>query len=232
MRFDTRLRLRIAALVVATVVLGCDEPAKVTEQPTCTNCAGSEDELIQLLAKAYRERDFARYTDLFPTAADAAPFFFFLNAPVNGIDNWDLTEELRIHRRMFKPGDPLPGETQVPTELWLVSITINLSRTAATWVERTDLYKTPANPNGLDSNKWKVTEGEFHADIMFETQGDTDYRVDGRHNFIVIQDLEKTAGAPRRYVLYRWEDLDPPVPGPSLPATAPALWGSVKMLYR
>jgi len=97
-----------------------------------------------------------------------------------------------------------------------------------------EVYKTPANPNGLDSAKWKATEAEFHADILFETQGQTDYRVDSRENFIVIQDLDKSAGAPRRFLIYRWEDLDPP----PVPAQETAIltehtaWSGVKSLYR
>ena len=115
-------------ICASLMISGCNEPTKVAEVPACLNCAASEDELIQLLSNAYRDRDFARYSDLFPTAADAAPFFYYLNAPVNGIDNWDVTEELRLHRRMFVPEDPLPGEPQVQDEFWLNSITINLSR--------------------------------------------------------------------------------------------------------
>jgi hypothetical protein len=217
-------------------VCGCNEPAKVVEQlpPPCTNCANSEDELIQLLATAYRERDHDRFADLFSSDADEAPYFFFMNSPINGIDNWDRTEELRIHRRMFKPENLAPPEAPVPSQLWLVAITINLSRTAASWVERTDLYKTPSNPSGLDQSKWKVAEAEFHAEILFETQSQTGYRVDGRENFIVIQDLDKTPGSPRRYLMYRWEDLDPPaapVQDQNSAAATPATWSSVKRLY-
>jgi hypothetical protein len=118
--------------------------------PPCSDCY-SAPTTDQGLARAYRERDFDRYAGLFTAAADEAPYYFFLNSPVNGIDNWDLTEELRIHRRMFKPEAPLPGESPVPAELWLVSITINLSRTAAVWMERTDLYKTA--PILMDSSR-------------------------------------------------------------------------------
>jgi len=133
---------------------------------------------------------------------------------------------------MFMPEDPLPGETQVPSELWLVSITINLSRTAAVWMERTDLYKTPTNPNGLDSERWKAGEAEFHADILFETQGDTDYRVDGRQNFIVIEDRVKAAGDARKYLIYRWEDLDPPAETQIAVINSDrASWGMIKKLY-
>jgi hypothetical protein len=224
----------IAIIASMTVVLGCDEPAKVQQGPPCTNCASSQDELIQLLAASYHDRDLGRFTDLFPIHADSADYAFFLTAPVNGVDNWDLTEELRIHRRMFDPSHPLPSEYAVPRELWLNTVTIALSRTTSSWVERTDLYKSPTNPTGLDGAKWRITEAEYHADILFNTDGDTDYRVDSRENFIVIQELAKSAGTPRRYRIYRWEDLDPsPIPArEAAVVTTPAAWGQIKEVYR
>jgi hypothetical protein len=210
-RRDPRQHLMLALVVATAIFSGCIfGPKSQDKPPTEQIIPNSQDELIQLLSTAYRNRDIDTFTNLFPNTADAAPYLFFLNAPVNGVNNWDLTEEVRIHRRMFKPEDPLPGETQVAPELWLASITINLTRTASSWVERTDLYKTPTNPEGLDSAKWKASEAEFHADILFETQGDTDYRVDGRHNFIVIEDVTKDVGTDRKFLIYRWEDLDPP----------------------
>jgi hypothetical protein len=235
MRFDTRLRSLIAILAIAMFTAGCDEPTKAIQQnPPCTDCYASPDELIQGLAKAYRERDINRYTNVFTATADEVPFYFFLNAPVYGIDNWELVEELRIHRRMFTPEAPLVGETPVPPDLWLASITITLTRTAASWAERTDLYKTPTNPNGIDSEKWKAGEAEYHADILFETQGDTDYRVDGRHNFIVIQDRAKAAGNARKYLIYRWEDLSGFLPSIQKAMTngEPRGWGTVKAMYK
>jgi hypothetical protein len=210
-RRDPRQHLVLALVVATAIFSGCIfSPETKDTGPTVTPPPANQDELIQLLSKSYRERDINTFTNLFPSAADEAPYFFFLNAPVNGVNNWDLNEEVRIHRRMFKPEDPLPGETPVDPALWLASITITLNRTASSWVERTDLYKTPTNPEGLDAAKWKASEAEFHADILFETQGDTDYRVDGRHNFIVIEDVTKTSGTDRKYLIYRWEDLDPP----------------------
>jgi hypothetical protein len=189
----------------------------------------SGDELLEKLKIAYRERDYATYQEVFTNPADDAPYYFFLNAPVNGITSWDATEELRIHRRMFNPEDPLPGEPPVSVDLWPVTISIELTRTASAWVERTDLYRSPGNPEGLDSAKWKASEAEFHADVLWELQGDTDYRIDGRQNFIVIEDLTKAPGEERKYLIYRWEDLDPP---PSAVSFEPATWGMVKGLYQ
>jgi hypothetical protein len=207
-RRDPRSHLVLALALCATVLAGCvfDPPTKppITQPPSI---AKSPDELIQGLSSAYRARNYDAFVNLFPQTADNAGYFFFLNEPVNGITNWDLTEELRIHRRMFKPEDPLPGETPVPAELWLQSITITLDRTATEWVERADLYISEANPEGLDPAKWKATEAEYHADVLFNTAGETDYRVDGRANFVVIEDLTKPEGTDRKFLIYRWEDL-------------------------
>jgi hypothetical protein len=107
----------------------------------------------------------------FPNTADQAPYFFFLNAPVNGIDNWDLTEELRIHRRMFKPEDPLPGESPGAAELWLV---VDHDQSVATGGilgrAHRSLQDAGESRAAWTPNKWKATEAEFHADILFETQ--------------------------------------------------------------
>jgi hypothetical protein len=137
------------------LVSGCVEPTKVVSQAPCEDCAPStEDELVQVFTDAYRNHDIGKFTNLFSTSADGVPYSFILNVPLNGIDSWDLDEELRIHRRMFEPDAPLPGEVPVQNELWLVSISIDLARTTATWGERTDLYKTPTNPDSIDAMKW------------------------------------------------------------------------------
>jgi hypothetical protein len=231
MRTSQRFLVTIFLVTCAALLASsCYDPAKVIAPPACTDCYASADELIAGLSTAYRQRDYDRFTGLFPATADSAPYLFILNEPVNGVANWGLTEELRIHRRMFVPEDPLPGEIPVPDELWLNSITITLARTATAWLERTDLYMSAANPAGLDPVRWRATEAEHHADVFFETAGDTDYRVDGRVNFVVIEDLAKQAGYMHRLLIYRWEDL-----GNFLDlaiAVQPTTWSQVKDLYR
>jgi len=207
-RRDPRLHLVLILALCATVLMGCVFDPPTQKPPGDTNIVPkTQDELIQGLASAYRTRNYDKFVNLFPLTEDNAAYFFFLNEAVNGVTNWDLTEELRIHRRMFKPEDPLPGEQPVPAELWLNSITITLDRTASEWGERSDLYRSDANPEGLDPAKWKATEAEYHADVFFETQGETDYRVNGRANFVVIEDLTKPSGTDRKFLIYRWEDL-------------------------
>jgi hypothetical protein len=230
-----RLRFVLTALVCSVLLAtACEDPVPPPFcDPACEPdpVARTEDELIRQLSKAYQTRDIDLFTKLFPNAADAAPYFFFLNAPVNGIDNWDLTEELRIHRRMFKPEDPLPGETPVPDPLWLASITINLQRTAANWVERTDLYKTPTNPNGLDSAKWKGSRGGVPRRHLVRDPGR--YRLSHRrpakfHRHRRLDEVPRHRTESSCSIAGKISD--PP------PATKQAdearSWGVVKMLYK
>lgn len=216
-------RLGLAVSILAVVLAGCIFDPKSIDKPPCDNCSGvkiptNEPELIANLALAYQHRNYDEFANLLPTAENNVQYFFFLSAPLeDGTTNWGATEELRIHRRMFNPENPLPGETPVPQELWLQSITISLTPIRE-FVERPDLYASQTNPSGLDPAKWKVTEAEYHAEILFDTQTETDYRVDGKANFIVINDLTKTAGQDRKFLIYRWEDLGTYTPKPTAPA--------------
>jgi hypothetical protein len=207
-------RLAIVVVLATTVLAGCIfDPKPADKPPPCENCVEIPTTPVELIAKlqeAYQLRSYDVFANLFPTAEDNAPYLFILSEPLpGGQTNWDVTEELRIHRRMFQPENPLPGETPVPQDLWLAGITITLTP-LRDFSERTDLYGPPVNPNnpqGLDPAKWKATEAEYHADILFDTQTDTDYRVNGRTNFVVIEDLTKTTGDNRKFLIYRWEDL-------------------------
>jgi len=178
--------IAVSALLLAA---GCDEPAQVIQPPpeSSVNDAQSEDKLIQLLAQAFRKQDCELFVDLYPTLADSVEFSF-------------------VPQHYMLDCDSIPP----PPETLLVAITINLRRTAASWVERADLYRSRSNPNGLDYSRWRVREAEFYANVLIETQSQTDYRVEGRHNFIVLQDLRRAPGSTRRFLIYRWEDLDPP----------------------
>jgi hypothetical protein len=228
-------RLFLATWAVASAFLvsfGCNEPTKVVEPPAAqaVNDAQSEDALIQLLAKAYRHQDCELFADLFPAPEDSVEYTFVFNQLMGGLPSWGRDAELYAHGQMFRCDSIVP-----PTELRLVNISIQLNRVSPAWIERTDLYHSAGNPTGLDASRWRATEAEFHADILFETQGDTDYRIDSRTSFIVIQDLGKPVGATRRYLIYRWEELDPALPidsgDPSI-RTAPVSWGAIKFMYR
>jgi hypothetical protein len=197
-----------------------------TVTATTSWTATSAGDLIDKLAVTYGRRNFDGFESLFSTDADSAEYFFFLNEPEGA--NWDLTEELRIHRRMFEPEDPLPGETPVPQDLWPVAIEVELVLQGA-WTERPDLYRSQANPTGLDPTRWRATEAMYNAYVFWHMAGQTDYMVDGRQNFVVIEDLQQTAGEDRKFLLYRWEDL-----GSiwwSGVESEIATWGMIKSLY-
>jgi hypothetical protein len=148
--------------------------------------------------------------------------------------NWDVTEEQRIHQRMFEPENPRPGDAPVPNDLWLTSITITLNRVSSEWEERADLYATPAEPEGLDPELWKPVGAEYQADVLFDTQSETDYRVDARQSFVVLDRRDRLEGVPGKFSLYRWEELGwPPAStatfGVGVEATS---WSGIKRLYK
>jgi hypothetical protein len=221
-RWEPHLRFGVLVAGLALAVSGCVFSPKEKPPDACIGCndgpAKSADELIQKLAVSYQRRQYPIFENLFPKAADSAPYLFVLSEPLPGGQmNWDVTEELRIHQRMFEPENPRPGDAPVPNDLWLTSISITLNRVSSEWEERTDLYATPAEPEGLDSDRWKAVGAEWHADIFFDTQSETDYRVDGKSYFVVVEDLSKNVGDERKFLIYRWEDLSTPAK-PGVPA--------------
>jgi hypothetical protein len=217
----------LIALAFTTLTLapiGCVFNPKPDEQPPCTDCvqgpAKTPEELIQKLKDAYQARSFPEFAALLPTD-DLAPYRFFLNEPLPGGEtSWDRIVELRIHRRMFDPENLDPGEPPVPQELWLVDVSISLSLQNE-FTERTDLYIE--NGGELDHDRWNAFEGQYHAVIFFDTQSDTDYRVDGRANFVVIEDKTKASGTAGKFLIYRWEDLGSFKPTVAAAAATPAV---------
>lgn len=216
------------ALAGALLAANCeDDPVKPRKYPRICVPATNPSELVVELRNAYQRRDYDCFANLFSTAADSAEFGFFPNEPPG--TPWDLTELLRLHRRMFRPEDPLPGETPVPPDLWLVLIDIALER-QTNWTERWDIYRSDTNPIGLDPEHWRATDAQYNAYLFFEMSGDTDYQVNGRCNFVVIEDLRKQAGQECKYLLYRWEDLG--VLTTTFVATSPATWSRVMLLFK
>lgn len=215
------------SLVSALLMLGCgDDPVTPPVKPPTPPTSPSA--LISTFSTVYQTRNYDRFSNLFSTAEDSAAYLFFLDAG-GPPPYWDLTEELRIHRRMFMPEWPLPGETAVDPNLWLASIDIHLELQTE-WSERVDLYRSGTNPNGLDPAHYKVTDAQYHTYVLFTTQGPTSYQVNGRANFVVVENLRKAVGEDRKFLIYRWEDL-----GALTQAKlnmAPASWGHFKRLYR
>lgn len=216
-RLDSRQTTRITLLLAPLLFVGCVfSPDR--EPPVPPRPIDSEAALIQTLADAYQQRSYAKFSTLLSTEP-GAEYLFILQPDPNSEPNWGHIEELRIHQRMFEPQNTPPGDPPVPTELWLSSISITLSP-QTDFTERPDLYQSTSNPDGLPASRWKATEATYQTNVFFELQGETDYQVTGRASFVVITDLTKNIGDPGKFLIYRWEDLDPPPP--SKPGASPA----------
>ena len=183
---------------------------KTVEPPKAPTIKKSED-VISSLSFAYRFENYNLFSSLLANdPARNAEYLFLLSDPTEqGETQWGYVEEVRIHRRMFKPEDTLPGETPVPPELWLSSVSINLTQLSP-FQERTDLYTT--NGGKLDPAVWIARDSRYGTNVFFETQGDQspDFQVTGEANFVVIEDKTKQVGDPGKFLLYTWEDLKPP----------------------
>jgi hypothetical protein len=202
-------------LWITVAVTGC----RRTPVGDCLDCfphaPRSEVELIGQLKKAYQTRDYDTFRRVFHP-----DYQFYLNAPQpDGTDHWGLAEELRIHRRIFNPQDVTPPEPPVPQDLWSVSIDIQLNPRNE-WHDAPGYYFDPiTNPGGLQRERYSVTQADYVTDMFFQTQGETQYRVDGTANFVVVNDLSKALGADGKFLIYRWHDLT-------------GAWTRVKLLYR
>jgi hypothetical protein len=104
------------------------------------------------LARSYQTRDYARFARLLHD-----DFLFILHPDPfpdpNIPTDWDRTEELRIHWRMFEPTNIPPNERPLPEELWLTSVNIVI-QPAEPLVEVSEYYQGPGNPTGLDRLRW------------------------------------------------------------------------------
>jgi hypothetical protein len=229
-------------LGIALGLVGCREKSVSCDclcPPVTYPAITSEQALIKNLEAAYRKRDYEKFTTLFSNATLGQPAYLFLlsEATPSGETSWGYAEEMRIHRRMFEPQNVLPGENPVPPENWLQSIDISLTL-QSDFVERADLYQSPSNPQGLDPARWRATEATYATYVFFQLAGATDYQVDGRANFVVIQDKTRANGDAWRWLIYRWEDLagGAPRPGGLTPAVSAGVeessWSSVKSLFR
>ena len=116
---------------------------------------------------------------------------------------------MRIHRRMFRPDIRVPGEKPVPTDLWPVSIDVQLEPVSE-WTERADLYRSEQQPSGvLDRKRWRATEAVYETAVTWQTRGRGLLAIAGQARFVVVEDLQHDADAPHRFLIYEWEDLGP-----------------------
>jgi hypothetical protein len=130
---------------------------------------------------------------------------------------------------MFEPQNIDAGEPPLDPDLWLVSVNIRLSP-ESDWVERPDLYRSPANPNGLDPARWRAEEAVYEHFVLLDVHGATDYLVEGRCRYVVLEDLSVPKGWKGEFTLLRWEELPPEAAGRAGLGQS-RTWGELKALY-
>jgi len=185
-------------------------PPKETTPPI-----DSPEAVVKSLAWSYQYGDLALFKSILAhDPGRNADYRFLLSDPTDqGETEWGYDEEVKIQRRMFRPQMQVTDENPVPPELWLSSISINLTQSAP-FAERTNLYSADGGKDGkLDPAIWKAVEARYGTDVFFETQGDQspDFQVTGEANFVVIEDKTKKAGSSGKFLLYTWEDRRPPL---------------------
>jgi hypothetical protein len=198
----------LALLLLSGCIFSPQE--KVIPPPEAPKITKPED-VVRSLSFAYQFRNYNLFASLLANDPDRnAAYIFQLSEPTqSGENEWGYTEEVRIHRRMFKPEETPPGETPVPPELWLSGVTITLTQLGP-FQERTDLYSANHGADGKpDPDIWKIEDSHYSTDVFFDTQGENsvDFQVTGEANFVVITDKTKQVGDPGKFLLYIWEDL-------------------------
>jgi hypothetical protein len=194
--------------------------------PTTAPAPTTPSQLVDALASAYDARDPARFAALLDR-----DFLFILAPIVGGPDSWDVIEEKRIHRRMFRPAEIPPSEAPLPPDLWVAALDAKLTQQTP-FEELADYYQSPTNPGGIDPKRAKVWGAEYATSVLWQLQGDTDYLVGGRAWFVVVTQLAPPLGSAPQATLLRWQDLGSDVAvGPGL-ASEEASWSALKKLYR
>jgi hypothetical protein len=155
---------------------------------------------------------------LAPPEAEGGYEFILAEPLPDGTASWDRDEELRIHRRLFAAEENLLPPDSIPAGLAGTSLRGRFTRESA-WT--TSPAADPAHPftGPLDPSRWRVTAASFTADVELDTQGPNDYRLPGQDVFVVVEDLSKPIGAPGRFLLGRWVNLD-------------GAWTSIKSAWR
>jgi hypothetical protein len=190
---------------------GCDDsdPVRAVQPP-----ASSPAQLVVELEAAYTSRDIDRFAPLFH------PAFVFVEHVFPDTMTLDRDEWICLHRELFAPSG------SVPQELWLAALTIQAD-VQGEFTERAEYYASPAQPQGLDPERWRVTGAIAEIGILFETKGETDYLVQRHADFVVAEDLDAQPGA-QRFTFYRitaFADVR------IRTGSEPKAWGAVLALY-
>jgi hypothetical protein len=200
-------------IAFATVIVACAFATRdrVASQVLATPARTPADSLIAVLARAYSDMDYECYASLFANeASHGVEFRFVLFEPTpQGETEWGYAEEMRIHRRMFRPAALQPGDGTVPPHLWVKSIDCTLVPLRG-FAERFDLYRSELDPTApLDRHRWRAADAEYSTAVVWHLTSGAQFSIAGQARLVVIEDLSLPAGAPAKFLVYRWEDLGP-----------------------
>src|SRR5262245_24548489 len=165
-------RIGVLILLLLLAVACMEDP--ITPPKETTPPIDSPEAVVKSLAWSYQYGDLALFKSILAhDPGRNADYHFWLSDPTElGETQWGYDEEVKIQRRMFRPQMQVTGETPVPPELWISSISINLTQLAP-FVERTDLYSADHGKDGkLDPDIWKAVDARYGTNVFFETQGD------------------------------------------------------------
>jgi len=204
------------------LVAGCDDDRTIVAPPRIPPV---RQDIIAALSYCYQFRDLKLFSSLL--AHDPDRNAEYIHAACD--TTWGYDEEIRRHRRLFHPEDTLPGEPPVPPELWVNSLSLNLTQFEP-FQERQDLYSANGGADGkLDPTIWRAWDACYSVELFVETVGEAspDYQITSEANFTIIEDRTKRVGERGKFLLLSWEDVcDSPPPWPAdaaprgLPITA------------
>ncbi len=198
------LRFGLLALLLPCA---CEEPQKIAAAPT-TEPPAAMGEVIASLSRAYLTRDIGLFASLLANDPDTNAEFVFLfdRTTSQGETDWDRSVELRLHQRMFHPEAVPPGDSPVPADLWLRTLTVDFTQLGA-FRERLDLYSEDGGVDGkLDGKTWRAMAARFATYLLLDC-GENDFVVDTESSFVVIEDLTKGDDEPGKFLIYSWEEL-------------------------
>jgi hypothetical protein len=207
---DPRKKLWVT-LAASFAIFALTPPDRVASQVLAAHDRTPADSLIAVLASAYSNMDYECYASLFADeASHGVGFRFVLFEPTaTGETEWGYAEEMRLHRRMFRPAALQPGDGSVPPHLWVKSIDCTLVPTQA-FVERFDLYRSELDPTApLDRHRWRATGAVYSTAVVWHLASGEQFSIAGLARFVVIEDRTLPAGAQSKFLIYRWEDLGP-----------------------
>ena len=181
-----------AALAVALslcLLLGCEDPATPPE-PAPLPLVSPED-VIQALVRAYNSKDTVLLATLL--ASEPGVECRFLPCGVSDPKEGSVL-------------DPKLPPPLLPPDLTPQAILVNVLPLES-FGPRPDLYSADGGLDGkLDPGRWRAMDASYSTDLLIQLMWDTDYRLEGETNFVLIQDLTKQAGDPRDFLLYLWEE--------------------------